>query len=351
MNREERQSNFEVLRIILILFILALHYLNSNYGGALNTKNISNKEINYYIIRIIESLCIIAVNCFVLITGYFSYKQTKIKIKKIMDIFLIVFFYNTLIYIIMCVTKIITFSNDTFKMYLSTFYKSGLWFITIYIILVLLIPFINIVINRISKKSMKILIGIMFVAFSIFPTFLANTTVKDNGYGIINFVMLYLIGAYINKYKANKKNIFMYLLVYIAMAGCTYYVSIKNILVAGAFHYNTVFNIIGSTSFFLMFTKINIKSRLINKISKHTLSIYIIHANNFIIKRIYQNLLKSNLFWKSEFIVIHLLVSIMIIFIACLFIDIIREFIFKNTINKFMKNKKIYNYEIDVENT
>ncbi len=348
MKNEERQSNIELLRIILIMFILALHYLNGTYGGALNIKNISNAENNYYIVRILESLFIVAVNCFILITGYFSYKQTKIKVKKVIDLLIIVCFYNVLIYIISIITKITAFNKETFQTFLATFYKGGMWFIDIYIILYLLIPFINIVINKLSKKNMKILILILFIAFSLYPTFLANTTINDAGYGIVSFIMLYLIGAYINKYNANNKNIFIYLLIYIIMAGCTYYESINDILVSGPFDYNSIFNIIGSVSLFLVFTKFNFKSKLINSISKHTLSIYIIHANDFIIKYVYRNLLKTNLFWKSDFLILHLLVSICIIFIICLLIDIIREFVFKRTISKFIQNKKFYNYEVEL---
>lgn len=350
MKKEVRQSNIELARIVLILFVLALHYLNGTYGGALNVNNIPKSENNYYIARIIESLCIVAVNCFILITGYFSHKQTKIKLKKVIDLLIIVFFYNVLIYIVSIITKITVFNKETFQTFLSTFYEGGMWFIDIYIILYLLIPFINIVIGKLSKKNMKILILILFIAFSVYPTFLSNTTVKDAGYGIVNFIMLYIIGAYINKYNANNKNIFIYLLIYIIMAGCTYYESINNLLISGPFDYNTIFNIIGSVSLFLVFTKFKFKSKLINIISKHTLAIYIIHVNDFIIKYVYRNLLKTNLFWKSEFLILHLLASVLIIFIVCLLIDIIREFIFKTTISKFIENKKFYNYEIELKN-
>ncbi len=349
MEKDNRQSNFELLRIILIVFIIALHYLNGSMGGALNTKNISNTETNYYIARIIESLCIIAVNCFILITGYFSYNQTKIKLKKVIDLLLICIFYNTSIYAISCLTNITTFNKESFHIFLTTFYKDGLWFIDIYIILYLLIPFINLVINGISKKNMKVLILIFFIAFSIYPTFLANTTIQDKGYGIINFIMLYIIGAYINKYKANNKNVFLLLAIYIAMAICTYYESINDILISGPFDYNSIFNVIGSIALFLVFAKFKFSSRLINKIAKHTLAIYIIHVNTFIVKYIFRNCLKTDIFWKSNFLTLHLVASVFIIFIICLLVDVIREFIFKNTINKFIGNKKFYNYEIELK--
>lgn len=58
-----RSSNFELLRIISIIMIITLHYLEYY---ALPHANIGT--LNYYIIHFIESVCIMGVNCFVLIT-------------------------------------------------------------------------------------------------------------------------------------------------------------------------------------------------------------------------------------------------------------------------------------------
>ena len=81
-NYLDRQSNYELLRIIGIFMILILHYCNSNMGGALNIKNIPEGSFNYYLVRVFESFSIIAVNCFILITGFFSYNSKKNKSKE-----------------------------------------------------------------------------------------------------------------------------------------------------------------------------------------------------------------------------------------------------------------------------
>ena len=62
-----RKSNIELLRIILIIMIITLHYLNGGIGGALSNTN--PNTFNYYLITFIESLCIVAVNVFIIITG------------------------------------------------------------------------------------------------------------------------------------------------------------------------------------------------------------------------------------------------------------------------------------------
>ena len=46
---EKRESNFELLRIILIIMIIILHYLSASIGGALT--NTEAETINYYLIQ------------------------------------------------------------------------------------------------------------------------------------------------------------------------------------------------------------------------------------------------------------------------------------------------------------
>ena len=64
---KQRLSNIELLRIISMLMIIMLHLLS--FGGMLNTYNtISAKAI---FIWLMESLSFVAVNCYVIISGYF----------------------------------------------------------------------------------------------------------------------------------------------------------------------------------------------------------------------------------------------------------------------------------------
>lgn len=344
----KRESNFELLRIILIIMILTLHYLNANMGGALSTKNIPDTHFNYYLARLLESLCIIAVNCFILITGFFMYKRDKVKIGKILNLDFIFIFYNILIYGVSIAFHITEFDEKSLIQFGNTFIQGGGWFIIIYTILYLLIPYINLVIKHINKKQFKILLIILLIAFSIWPTFLSNTTVKDCGYGIIQFAMMYLIGAYIAKYKKNQKNIFVYIGIYLLMASITCLNSIKNIYI-GTFSYNSIFNVIGSVSLFLVFSKIKLNSKLVDSIAKHTLGIYIIHVNSFIMKYIWQYIFHSNDFYTRKLFIVNLGISVITTFLVCLLIDIVREKLFKYTIDKAIKNSKVYNYEIIVE--
>ena len=342
------QSNFELLRIVCIIMIISLHYFNASMGGALDTKNIPDSHFNYYLVRFLESFCIVAVNCFILITGYFMNKSEKIKLKKIIDLIGVMLFYNISLYILAIILKLQNLDKESIDTFIKTFHSKGCWFIIIYILLYILSPFINIVIKNITKKQFEFLILFMLIAFSIYPTFLSSTTVQDNGYGIINFIMLYLIGAYISIYKYNKKNGFIYLSVYIIMQLITYFISLNKMVVIGAFAYNSIFNIIGAVSLFLAFSKIKIQSNIINTVAKHTLGIYIMHVNIFIIPFLWKTCFKTNEFYKSRYLILNYAVSVIAVFIIGLIIDIIREKTANLTFKKLLKNNKTYNTEYKI---
>lgn len=66
---KERNSNIEVLRIISMALVVGLHYLNFGMGVLINL--IFNKIWTH----LFESLGIIGVNIFVLISGYFLVRK------------------------------------------------------------------------------------------------------------------------------------------------------------------------------------------------------------------------------------------------------------------------------------
>ena len=113
-------------------------------------------------------------------------EKTNINYKKILVLFFITVFYSVMFYLVSLVFK----NNSVSIKTLMEFIKSitDRWFIYIYIILYLLIPYINKIIINIEKKDYKNLLIILLVFFSVWPTFWTKITSSDNGYGIVNFI-------------------------------------------------------------------------------------------------------------------------------------------------------------------
>ena len=343
MINNERKSNFELLRVISILMVLGLHYNLETMGGAF--KYLIEGEVNYYFSLFIETACIVSVNCFILITGYFMCNRERINIRKVIDLITLVGFYNIGIYIV-------TILIGGYKFNIIDFITQLLqpkWFIIVYIALYLLLPYINKVINNISRKEFNILIIISKVLFSIWPSFafnINNTPTNDRGYGIIHFILIYLIGAYIRKYDILNKQKYQYFFRYILLIVITFLISTFSRRV---WDYNFIINIISSIMLFGMFKNIKIESKIINYISPFTLSVFIIHTDNIFIKYIWVNTIDVLKWCNGNWYIIHLLLSIIGVYIVCILIDIVRTFIFNKTIYKLYNRIKIFNIEIQVK--
>lgn len=93
MEKRERQSNIELLRILVMLGVVVLHM---NLYGLKIAAEFSGKFI---FMHFTESLFICAVNVFVLITGYFSYKINKISVRKIIELIVEVILVKEALYI------------------------------------------------------------------------------------------------------------------------------------------------------------------------------------------------------------------------------------------------------------
>lgn len=88
MAKLERQSNLELLRILSMFGVLTSHSLTAMYD--LHTANFSlPNEIRVYIMN----ASVLAVNCFVLISGYFQIKQSWRICEIVITLFLLCFIF------------------------------------------------------------------------------------------------------------------------------------------------------------------------------------------------------------------------------------------------------------------
>lgn len=79
------------------------------------------------------------------------------------------------------------------------------WFLTPYVFLLFLHPFLNYVLNACSKKQIRFLCISLFIAVSVIPTIFIVT--DPFGFNIFRFILLYLIAYAIKKnaFESNSK--------------------------------------------------------------------------------------------------------------------------------------------------
>lgn len=340
MKKKERNSSLELLRIISILLIILHHFaIHRDY----NNQTISN--------RLFLDLAIIGgkvgVTIFILITGYYMI-ENKWSLKKVIKIILETLFYTVGITITFYLSGYLTLTKEIIYISLTPIIHSTYWFVTTYIILYLLTPFINKMLKQLTKKEYEKFVIILIIIQSIIPMiFLVENTISNLGW----FILIYSIGAYIklypNKYFENKSlnkklTIILYFILYgimilIDYLNYKYNISLKKIDSIYYTNINSIFILLISICLFLCFLKIEIKSnKIINILAKSTLGVYIIHDNPFMRRFLWKVIFTYQYNLETWKLIIFAIDSVFLVYITCIIIDQIRL----NTIDK-IENKII----------
>lgn len=349
----KRKSNIELLRIIAILMVILSHFnLFGDYGTFSSNTNIIN-----FILRNIFSVGAISNGIFIIISGYFliNYYNNEKLYKKVIKLCLEMCLYSYLIAFIVGITGIKSISKIELIKIIFPFIF-GNWFLIYYMILLLFVPFINVLIRKISKNELKKLIVIMFLLFSIIEII----THKSLGFSYHDiFILNYFIGAYIRLYIDINKIDIKKCLFLVAILILLLTISVISIIIIGLYinNFNIInkcaylvtnncspFVIIIAISIFIIFLKINVSNKFINYISNSVLGIYLIHENSLLRNLIWQKIFTIKNAYNSS--VINFigtgLVKVLIVFITCLIIDKIVMALFGKILNCL--SEKIYNF-------
>lgn len=367
VKKDERLSNFELMRIISMFMIVVWHVImHSDLIGR------SSGTLNF-VLEFIYDIFSIHVNSFVLLSGYFQYNK-KFNWRKLIPLISATWFYKALFAILFFSLGIVWISKVDLIMFLSPLnitanYKTFYWFINAYIILFCLSPFINILIKNLSQKNHRCLIIVLFITLSVLPYISKQTFISNDGYSIASFMMLYIIGAYFGKYKISEnihfKNyskekrqfilfcIFLGIILVQFLTICLkryfgvfdngFFVYIKDVAGSGLASFSSPIVIVESVVYLLLFETFYFKSKFINRVASLTFGIYLVHENNFVFDFIYNFLpLGTTGKLSSLNVLIYLFVIGIGIFVVSAIIEFIRQILFK-FINKIKSVKKIQN--------
>lgn len=267
MNNKKRDMNFELLRIIAMFLIISSHYI-------LHSSILEKLEVfstNYFIIEIIRAITRISVNLYVLITGYYMIKSMS-KVKRIFTLWTTVEFYSILFLIIIIIIQGMPGVKDIIKSIMPI--SSGkYWFATVYVALYMLIPFINKLLNSLSKKQYQILVMILFILLvGIRTVFNSNPYIDGRiGENLLWITFLYIVGGYIRLYfdkKVNKKLCLSIVIINTILIVIARFISLKYLgkEFGRLLDFSNIINFTSTICLFLYFKEVQIKNEWANRI-------------------------------------------------------------------------------------
>lgn len=267
--RTQRESSFELLRLIAQVMIVYYHILLFVVYPT-------------YDLAIYKALWF---PLFVLISGYFGIKPSVKGLVKLLGMVFILQLPNTIISIVQGGAKAIL----EIPFFIS---NSSFWFVRTYVFLYLLSPVVNSFLSKISSRQRLYLLISLFYISHFVGTFGTDTSIVG-GKNVITFVFFYVLGDTIRYYAERIKTIstkwlalsFMLLnttvILFFTWFGFSNHLDIIYDRLFNS--YTSPFLLLNTLLFFAFFVKVSFSSEMINKAAQASLAIFIYHRTALLI--------------------------------------------------------------------
>ena len=262
--RQVRESNIELLRIVLMLMIITYHLLVHGANVGRKSYTISNDFSIAYVF--LKSFLVIAVNCFVFISGYY---RINFRIQTFLNIILQTAFFAIAITLAVDALALQPISIGHYVKAFVPTVSGTWWFITAYLALYLLSPLLNKAIDAFDKDQfLFILVGLTLINSIIgFSGGAQHVVGVNRGLSLIGFIYIYLVAQFIRRYAPPEKLTKFAPVGYVAISLLLFLLAFFSITELGQrgvpyiHSYNNPLVLAAAICFFFFFKSIHIKDR------------------------------------------------------------------------------------------
>ena len=337
---KKRDNGLDLLRIISMLMVVSLHFWSHGglVGGTLTTGS-----ANWFAGNLLHPFVLVAVNCFVLLSGYFQC-TSKFKLKRVVSTWLQVAFYSVTLYVAAAL-YLGNFSLSETVKHLLPAITEQYWFITAYLLMYIMSPFLNCMIDAMDKRMHRlfccVLLGIFCVAANL--AYIYDFTGVDGGYTFLWFCILYVVAAYIRKHvPVEKKHRKWGLLVYgvcalgvgvarfVAHYATTWLLGVP-MLTSFFYSYNSMLVVPAAIGLFMAMRTVNVSgkaAKIVSFFAPLAFGVYLIHDHPSIRPMLW-SILKPYTFASSPWMIPYWIACVLGIFIVCCLVEWVRQKIFQ----------------------
>lgn len=292
--RKVRDSNIELLRIVATLGVIILH-INGHIGGVLQKVEILSIEgVVLYFLEIISA---VAVNVFLLIFGYYQIEVSKARCVKVVHLITYVVAYRLILYITEVIIGFDSFSVFTL---ISRFIPLN-YYVILYCVVYILSPYINCFLKYLPRKKIQIFVLTLFLLFSV-EVYVVDliegiTSYKlaglstigieggQAGYTIVNFILVYIIGAYLKicekeiEEKLSMRKIYrLQIASWCVLFGEIYLFTLYEVGGPVLDYSNPILILSSVTSFLIFKNNVIQENKIINELAKASFTVYLTHS-------------------------------------------------------------------------
>lgn len=253
--------------------------LHCNYFSLGNESTFDTNSCYGFSRCFLEQACIICVNEFILISGWFGIKFSYKGIYTLL--FQSIYFSVFLIFIGIVFGLNIPVGESVRSLYFGSTY----WFIPCYLLLYVLSPILNKYIELSNEYELRKMIGALLVFEFLLGNYI-DVSGFAGGYSTLSFVVLYLIARYLRLCHIERINSYTkitYLLLYVIFTFIPVLIvevfGSNSILSCTHLSYNNPFVITASIFFFLFFKKLHFSSKTINVLGASSFTVYLLQLH------------------------------------------------------------------------
>lgn len=196
----ERKKNLEELRCLAMMMVTALHFLGK--GELLGDVSAVRMDAVGIAAWVPEVLCIVAVNLYMLISGYLLC-ESSFKLSRLLKLYLQIWMYSVGVGLAAGFLGMTTAQMDT-HYFLSLLFPVSMghyWFMTAYVFLYLLLPLVGMAVKRMSKAQLRLAVILLLLVFCVLKSVLPFRLEEDGmGYDCLWYLCVFLTAAYIRRF-------------------------------------------------------------------------------------------------------------------------------------------------------
>ena len=313
----------ELLRLLSMFLVLVVHANTAFDPWPIGQEEVLASPVHCFFRFLIESLSIVCVNAFILLSGWFG---IKFSFKRLFSFIFQVLFFSFILVLLP------SRQGHGMKLFVDIFTLNQYWFVRAYIILFILSPLLNLF----AEQAPKTVFRNVLIAFFVMQTicaYISNSAWFEDGFSPIPFIGLYLLARYIRihqpAFSSLKKE--HDLSIYLGIALLLTVLSIVLFRWFGTggrmFNYTNPLVIATSVFFVLFFSKLRIKnSQVINWIAISSVGAYLLHMNPLFFEPYYIGTLQSFIRFGSPISILSATLGfIIVVFFTGVLLDKVRS--------------------------
>ncbi len=344
-----RDSRLELIRIVSMLLIIAYHCLKftlgSDYAFILEPHG-----VNYHVSMFILLGGSFGSYLFIILTCWFSVDKVSFKAERLLKTLWQTWTTCIVSLVIAGVLNLRSFSMVSAIKEIVTPFYSQYWFVSAYIIFILILPMLQTVLLKMDDRSIKFTCLVLLIA-SPLREIIGNDLLGELG----RFITVFFVIGYLKRHPGNwiERHCLLGLAIYFLFIIA--FIFAGDVLPGKIFGFNlnggegslyvtavrhlrfmTIVQLIGAVIAFYAFKRIELQpSRLINTLSKTAFGVYLWHYNIMFRNLIWQDIFHVDYIYReTKLYVLLLILGPVIVYCVLSLVETIRSILFDKILYK-----------------